>query len=208
MELRSMALTGSRVAGVALILQLMSGTNPAFGHDHDIDDCELIRVLITPLASDVAGHAEICFGDEGVTGSLRAAHLVPGDAYTVWFSYIDRPQDCQAPGCSAADFGGENPPIAFGRMDSAVAGHRGKLLFSGSVRGLRLSPGSMIWLVLFNHGPASTTDGRFLARQLLTPQDPGLGTPGSGITADGAVGQGRGLAVFQIPQCKRDSLNR
>jgi hypothetical protein len=58
----------------------------------------------------------------------------------------------------------------------------------------------MIWLVLFNHGPASTSDGRFLARQLLTPQDPGLGTPGSGVTSDGPVGHGIAIAKFKIPQ--------
>ena len=197
MSIRNIALTGSRVAGMVLLLQLTVGTNQALAHDRD--DCELMRIQLTPLGSNVRGNAEICFGDEGVVASLRAASLIPGVAYTVWFSYIDQPQKCQTPGCGPGDFGGEDPAIAFGRMDSAVAGRRGALTFSGSVRGLKLSPGSMIWLILFSHGPASTTDGRFLARQLLTPQDPSLGAPSLGTKADGAVGQGRAMAIFQIP---------
>lgn len=200
MKFWNVVCTGSRLAALVTICQFM-GSSPAVAHDHDMDDCESMRVQLTPLtSSDVPGHAEICFGDDGVTAFLRAAKLVRAEAYTVWFSYIDRPQDCQTPGCSPGDFAGENPAIAFGRMDSAVAGHRGTLLFTGSVRGLRVSPGSMIWLVLFNHGPASTSDGRFLARQLLTPQDPGLGTPGSGVTSDGPVGHGIAIAKFKIPQ--------
>lgn len=199
MKFRNAGRIGGRLAVLAMMGQLL-GLSVAWAHEHDLDDCDSIRVELTPQpSSTVSGHAEICFGDDGVTAFLRARKLVPGEAYTVWFSYIDRPQDCQTPGCGPGDFAGENPAIAFGRMDSAVAGHRGRLLFSGSVRGLRVSHGSMIWLVLFSHGQASTTDGRFLARQLLTPQDPGLGTPGSGVTADGPVGQGRAVAVFKIP---------
>lgn len=199
MDIRKIALTGSKAVGMALLLQLMVGTSQAADHDRDDDDCQSMRVQLTPTGSHVQGHADICFGDEGVTALLRGTSLTPGDAYTVWFSYIDRPQDCLTPGCSPADFEGVNPAVAFGRLDSAVAGRRGALTFSGSVRGLKVSPGSMIWLVFFSHGPASTMDARFLARQLLTPQDPGLGTPGLGTLADGKIGNPVAIAFFQIP---------
>lgn len=199
MHIRKFALAGGKVLGMALLLQLMVGTSQAADHDPDDDDCQSMQVQLTPMGSSVQGHADICFGESGVTASLRAMKLIPGNAYTVWFSYIDQPQTCVIQGCGPADFAGVDPAIAFGRMDSAVAGRRGALTFSGSVRGLKVSPGSMIWLVFYTHGPASTTDNRYLARQLLTPQDPSLGAPGSGTTGDGAVGQPAAIAFFKIP---------
>jgi hypothetical protein len=48
---------------------------------------------------------------------------------------------------------------------------------------------------MFEHGSASTSDNRFLARQLLTPQLPVLGPPGLGAPADGNVGHPVALAV-------------
>jgi hypothetical protein len=84
-------------------------------------------------------------------------------------------------------------------MDGAIAGASGRLHFTGNFRDLRFSHGSMVWIIMFEHGPASTTDNRFLARQLLTPQLPVLGAPGLGAPADGNVGHGVALAVFNIP---------
>jgi hypothetical protein len=72
------------------------------------------------------------------------------------------------------------------------------VLFSGSVRGFRPAHNSLIMLFVFGHGQARYSDTRFLARQLLTPQDPGLGAPGLGTEIDGAVGVPKGIALFQI----------
>lgn len=36
-------------------------------------------------------------------------------------------------------------------------------------------------MLIFGHGPAKTGDGRELARQLLTPEDPDSGAPHLGI---------------------------
>ena len=42
-----------------------------------------------------------------------------------------------------------------------------------------------VWFLVFGHGAADMTDGRRLARQLLTPEDPSIGTPHLGVTPDG-----------------------
>jgi hypothetical protein len=84
-------------------------------------------------------------------------------------------------------------------MDAAIAGAKGRLHLTGEFHDLRFSHGSSVWIIMFEHGPASTTDNRFLARQLLTPQLPILGPPGLGAPADGSVGHPVALAVFNIP---------
>jgi hypothetical protein len=85
-------------------------------------------------------------------------------------------------------------------MDGGVAPANGRLTFNGMVRNLRVSAGSAVHIALFAHGPASTTDNRELARQLLTPQAPGLGAPGLGlVTQKGFLVAG---IVFDIDSCK------
>ena len=39
--------------------------------------------------------------------------------------------------------------------------------------------------LVFGHGAADITDGRRLARQLLTPEDPSIGAPHLGVSPDG-----------------------
>jgi len=46
---------------------------------------------------------------------------------------------------------------------------------------MKPSSGSQIWLLMFGHGAADFSDGRHLARQLLTPEDPLAGAPYLGI---------------------------
>ncbi|HEX4771912.1 MAG TPA: hypothetical protein VH351_13825 [Bryobacteraceae bacterium] len=190
-----------KLAGYALILHLVTGANALLAHDrNDDDDCDSMRVKLTVFDPSISGHAEICFGHTGVSAEVRAAGLVPDDAYTVWFAYIDNPALCQTPGCGDSDWVGPNPPLVFGRLDSGVAHRRGVLSFAGSVRGLKLSPGSIVWLVMVGHGQANMTDYRLRARQLLTPQDPGLGAPGLGVPADHAVTAAKAIGIFQIPR--------
>ena len=200
MRLRNVAKSSNRIAGLVLVLYTLTGPAALMAHDRDDDDCDSIRVEVKGFDPSISGHAEICYNSAGVVADMRLRGLVRGDAYTVWFAYIDNPAMCQTPGCGDADWGGPNPPLVFGRMDSAVAGRRGTLAFSGSVRGLKLSPGSIVWIVLVGHGPANMTDYRLRARQLLTPQDPGLGAPGLGVVSDGAAGQGKAVGVFEIPR--------
>jgi hypothetical protein len=83
-------------------------------------------------------------------------------------------------------------------MDGAIAGASGRLHLTGQFRDLRFSHGSTVWIIMFEHGRASTTDNRYLARQLLTPQLPPLGAPGLGAPADGDVGHPVALAAFNI----------
>lgn len=84
-------------------------------------------------------------------------------------------------------------------MDGTIAEASGSARLTGRFHGLQFSHGSIIWLLMFGHGPASTSDNRFLARQLLTPQKPVLGPPGLGAPDDGAVGTGVAVAKFNVP---------
>jgi hypothetical protein len=71
------------------------------------------------------------------------------------------------------------------------------MTFSGAFNGLRLSSGSDVRLVILRHREASD-DNRALARQLLSPEDPSLGTPGMGVWVNGpdALGENVGVAKF------------
>lgn len=166
-----------------------------------------MKVTLQPNQTDIHGSATLCIEPNHITATVNAENLNPGDAYTTWFAYIDDPTQCGnyaggTPGVCADQDGflpANSPAVVFGRMDGAIAEESGHLRFTGNFHDLRFSHGSMVWIIMFGHGPASTADNRFLARQLLTPQLPVLGAPGLGALADGAVGHPVGLAVFNIP---------
>jgi hypothetical protein len=146
------------------------------------------------------GKAGLCHSDQGVRAQLQVSGLFVGDAYTVWFVYFDDPSQCVhgGPGiCGDADFFGDDPLAVLGRLDSAIATDTGRVKFEGRVRGLDLSPGSEVWLLMFGNGPANMVDGRALARQLLTPEDPTIGAPHLGIVGDPRW-HPAALAVFNI----------
>lgn len=157
--------------------------------------------------SPIRGSAELCIDENHTAVSEWTEKLTPGHAYTTWFAYIDDPAQCGnfnggTPGvCADADaiLPAENPAVVFGRMDGGISGETGRLQFTGSFRDLRFSHGSTVWIILFEHPMASTSDNRFRARELLTPQLPPLGAPGLGAPIDGPVGHGVALAVFNIP---------
>ena len=171
-------------------------------------DCnQLLKASVSNPTLGITGSAELCIDPDRATVSEWAQNLIPGHAYTTWFAYIDDPTQCGSyvggkPGvCSDPDavLPADSPIVVFGRMDGAIAGPNGRLHFTGNFHDLRFSHGSTVWIIMFEHGPASATDNRFLARQLLTPQAPVLGAPGLGASADGTVGHGVALAAFNIP---------
>ena len=167
-----------------------------------------IKESVVDFSTGITGKATLCINRTGVSGSIEVEHLQPGDAYTVWFFYWDDPSKCEVPGMcgSPLDFLGDatqQPPVlplvVFGRFDSAVAPADGEEEFEGRVRGLRLSSGSLVQLIIVRHGPADTSDHIHLARQLLTPEDPNAGAPHLGNVVDGLRGVGAAGAFFQIP---------
>ena len=153
----------------------------------------------------LSGKGKVCVTPQGLRSNLKIRGLTPGNAYTIWWGYVDRPDQCipfwleppavpfpepvgWAGACSFVDFftpdpSGEflDPLVVLGRMDSVIPKANGMVRFSGTVRGMKPSPGSQIHLIVFGHGPAATGDGRQLARQLLTPEDPSIGIPHLGI---------------------------
>jgi hypothetical protein len=198
MQLAKKVFNVTQATTLALFLFSAGGAN-AWAQDHDNrednDNCQEANLMAASPAP-VAGWAELCVRKEGVSVTVRAEKLVPGNAYTLWLLYLAHPENCQVPGCGDIDFTNPNPEGVLGRMDSAVAGRSGRLSFSGSVRGMTVLPGSQVIVLLFTHGPAHLNDSRYLARQLLTPQDPSLGAPGLGVVADGAAGTAAAAANF------------
>jgi hypothetical protein len=179
----------------------------AAAQDDADGDCDHLLKASVSGPSSITGSAELCIDRNHTTVSEWAENAISGHAYTTWFAYIDDPAQCGhypggTPGvCSDPDgvLPAASPTVVFGRMDGAVAGSSGRLHMTGAFRGLHFSHGSIVWIIMFEHGPASTSDNRFLARQLLTPQLPPLGPPGLGAPADGNIGHPVALAVFNIP---------
>ena len=69
----------------------------------------------------------------------------------------------------------------------------------GRIGGFTPSNGAQIWMWIFGHGPADENDGRHLARQLLTPEDPSSGIPHLGNNVDGPLGFPAAVVIFDIP---------
>lgn len=190
-----------RLAAIAALLTLTTSTPPVMA----AGQCrtEDVRPVMPENGSSVSGRAVLVVNDTGADVLMHAENLTPGVAYTVWFVYFDDTSRCLVPNqCAPADLTmpASNPEGVFGRMDSAVAGDNGELTFHAKLRDFRVSPGSAVHLALFAHGPASTTDNQERARQLLTPEAPGLGAPGLGLgTQKGFL---VGAAIFDIPSCK------
>jgi hypothetical protein len=185
------------VVGVGLFLQ------PDEAQARDNGCHRRLKTAVMPLMnSGISGEARLCVRQSGVNGRLDVEHLVPGDAYTVWFVYFDDPAQCVGGGpgiCGDADFGGAKPLGVFGRYDSAIGPRSGQEEFDGGVRGFRPREGSQVWLLMFGHGPADMADRSRLARQLLTPEDPAAGAPHLGNVVDGSLGRPAAIAIFNIP---------
>ena len=173
------------------------------------DDCEnpLAASVTTLGTSGITGDASLCIDERATGASMGVQGLVPGNAYTLWFVVFDNPANCGnyaggTPGvCTGSDaiLPSANPQGVFGRMNGVIARNSGSASLAGHFSNLRLSHRAIVWLLMFGHGPAITTDNRELARQLLTPQKPALGAPGLGAVGDTTQGGGVALAVFNIP---------
>jgi hypothetical protein len=143
------------------------------------------------LSLGISGSANLCVNSGGLKAQFRVHGLEPGDAYTVWWVYFDEPSLCVDPGaCGEIDLapsaaGGGTPLGVFGRFASTVGSRNGNANLADSWEGMQPSSGSQIWLLMLSHGPADVADGRHLARQLLTPEDPMAGIPHLGNEVDG-----------------------
>ena len=173
--------------------------------------CMSQSVDSVPLVEqDAGGYARLCIPAGSVSATMTLTGLVPGNAYTTWWVYVDDPGSCLGTSplpvpfttgdspCDFDDFVGDKPLVSFGRMASGVSPRRGRLHMAGTFGGMQPSPGSEIWLFSFGHGPANLSDGDALARQLLTPEDPGAGAPHLGNLVDGLRGYPISVAVFKV----------
>jgi len=219
---RFMLLTRSAALSMLAVGILCAMPPSAWAGDHNgcqSAEVEGIPVPFNPeFENDIGGHAVLCAGRSGLNGFMRVDNLTEHYAYTVWWVYIDEPV-CPGGGffgCLWTFFGDEptdflefdpavcgtaipcideEPKAVFGRMDSGIGKHRGRLRFANRLDDMRASPGSQVWMLMFGHGPASD-DGRQLARQLLTPEDPASGFPHVGVLPNGYPAA---VAIFEMP---------
>jgi hypothetical protein len=206
---------------VSLTLLLGLGMMYPLGHATARTQC--YDPDLVALGNEIVRDSTLCVSDQEVRAEIRAQGLTSGNAYTFWFAYVDDPSQCTGGGagvCAPPDFGTTDPPDptanplgVFGRLDSTVADKDGKENrnrskhkernvrenFSGRIGGLRLSSGSLVILLLYDHKMARTTDNLYRARQLLTPQDPFSGAPGLGVVADGAQFTPAAIVIFNLP---------
>jgi hypothetical protein len=177
----------------------------------DADGCDHQAAVAFPFFEpDVTGTGKLCVLPGRLQGQVRLGNLTPGNAYTVWWTYQDDPTLCtgntplpvsltggESP-CELGDFEGEKPLGTFGRMASGIAPRNGRLNLRGELGGMQPSSGSEVWFWVFTHGPADTSDGAALARQLLTPEDPAAGAPHLGNLMDGQRGFPAATVVFDV----------
>ena len=200
-----------RILLTLVSLTLLSGLGMMYPFAYATAHTRCYEPDLVPVGAEFLREANLCVDtDEGVSAQLKAKGLTPGNAHTFWFAYVDQPSSCTGGGpgvCTPEDFGTVAPsgdsmadPLGvFGRMDSTVVDKRnGRETFSGEIGGLRLSSGSLVVLLLYDHG-AANSDNRLLARQLLTPEDPAAGAPGLGIVPRGARFTERAIAIFMLP---------
>jgi hypothetical protein len=167
--------------------------------------CDNQDIIDLPFGeSGVSGSATMCATPGGLKAQIRVQGLVPDNAYTMWWVYFDNQSgnDTECEGgfpdeavCGFPDFGSENPVAVFGRLGSVVAPRNGNAHFGDELSGMQASSGSEVWLLMFGHGAANMTDGRQLARQLLTPEDPNAGFPHLGVNP---YGYPVGVAVYTV----------
>ena len=190
----------------APFLPLTAAYADDYGCDHEP------AVAFPFFEPDVSGSGKLCILPNRLQAQVRLSNLMPGNAYTVWWTYQDDPTLCTGDasqtggtsltggvsGCEFADFEGDKPLGIFGRMASGVAPRSGRLNLRGELGGMQPSNGSEVWFWVFTHGPANLSDGAALARQLLTPEDPGAGAPHLGNIVDGPRGAPAATVVFTV----------
>lgn len=120
----------------------------------------------------------------------------PGAAYSAWLAYFDRPAACKTRPCGLPDLAGRDPPGVVARLDGAVAGMDRALQFAAEFRGLRLSPGSQLSVLVYDHGPAIDRDIHYRARQLLSRGLRSVAYPAAGPPGDWNAGELVAGAVF------------
>ena len=128
-----------------LIVALIYLTAQAKAEEQNQDECggQIIRAALQSLdpADPVGGTTNLCVSRAGVQVRTSVVGLKQGNAYTVWFVYIEQPALCEHPGIcdSASDYVANDPVGVLGRMDSPVVARSGHLRFSGNIPGMRLS---------------------------------------------------------------------
>ncbi|MEM1229130.1 MAG: hypothetical protein AAGI15_01230 [Pseudomonadota bacterium] len=188
------------VSCILSFLLALAAAPSAIAQAPSVSPCQSAPVTVLPLEEmSASGNARLCVLPERLRARGVLNDLVPGNAYTVWWVYIDQPGECQGgfAACVEAFFLDANPRAVFGLMDSGIASRRGQIYFEDTLNGMDPTRNAQVWYLVFGHGPADRSDGRRLARQLLTPEDPNVGAPFLGVEGE-PTGYPVAEAVFTV----------
>jgi len=158
------------LAGVSLVLTLLVlGAGLALAPPQLSPPSGELRCRHAPLKqiAVVAGEGHLCSDSSGIHPGMHLRNLSPGAAYSAWFVYFDRASACVAQPCGLADMVGGDARGLAARIDATIAGEDGVAVLQAAFRGLRLSSGSQVSLMLVSHGPPSEQNNQIRARQLL-----------------------------------------
>jgi hypothetical protein len=191
------------IVAIEALWGLLAASTPNVMAADRCNSTQQIQLVAPQSGYSLSGWGLLVVNNQNVEVLVRASNLTPGNAYTAWFIYADQTAQCLVPNhCAPPDLimPPSDPEGVFGRMDGGVAGSNGQLTFRGMLHDFQISEGSAVHIAIFDHGPANTTDGRARARQLLTPEAPGLGAPGLGVGTQ--KGFPAAFVIFDIASCK------
>ena len=79
-----------KVKGLILTLGFVTLFGSLGTANADSDDPDRLRAALTEAnESGITGSATLTIGEDGLRGTVKADHLKPGHAYTVWFFYVE-----------------------------------------------------------------------------------------------------------------------
>lgn len=129
-----------------------------------------------PVALTLATFPETA-DSQGVDGRACAAAsifgLTPGHTYAVWHGYV-----------AGQEGWGAGPIEDFGPAHSLVAESNGRGVVSIRLQGMNVPAGSFVWVIVFDHGPASLADSRFRTDDVVFPHGTVFRAPSFEMAAD------------------------
>jgi len=169
---------------IAVLANGLALSRPEPERDAETSAC---RTVLIARSTPVDGVGHLCSNGNGIQPRMTVHNLNPGTAYTSWFVYFDQPSTCIRKPCGMPDMASLDPLAITARMDGLIASDDGLAMLRADFRGVRLSAGSHVSLMLVSHGPPAEMNNRSRARQLLVSDPYWLkGLHGGPVTDDDA----------------------
>jgi hypothetical protein len=110
--------------------------------------------------------ARLCFEIDAVRPRVELTGVAPSGLYTGWLSKDGTPRPMAADLCELSDAGAMSMPMKPERFDATIADRTGRVQLSANLPGLRLASGSVVRLLVVDHGWAGPNQTALRAEQL------------------------------------------